>query len=235
VRKLARVRGITLKKHTERIELKALDGQRGHWERVFLQNPDMLGTDASRAGRYAAKLFKKEGVKDVLELGGGQGRDSVYLARKGFSITTLEYTESGVEAISVKAEALGLTRGLTVVRHDVRLPLPFEDGSFDACYSHMLLCMALTSEQLEGLMEEVRRALRPGGLVVYTARNTKDAHYRAGTHHGEDMYESGGFIVHFFSREKVDELAKGFEAMEVEEFEEGALPRRLYRVTMRKR
>jgi len=224
-----------LKKRIEPLELKALDAQKNHWERVFSQNPDMLGTDASQTGRYAAKLFKSEGVKDVLELGGGQGRDSVYLARRGFMVTTLEYTESGAEAISAKAKSQELEGRLKVVRHDVREPLPFEDATFDACYSHMLLCMAMTSEQLEGLMGEVRRVLRPGGLMVYTARNTKDAHYRAGIHRGEDMYESGGFIVHFFSREKVDEMAKGFEVVEMGEFEEGALPRRLYRVTMRKR
>jgi SAM-dependent methyltransferase len=214
---------------------KGLDGQRDHWERVFSQSPDMLGTDASQPARYAGKFFRKGKIRNVLELGGGQGRDSAHLARCGFNVSTLEYTESGVEAISAKAKSQGLEDRLKVVRHDVRKPLPFGDASFDACYSHMLLCMALTSEELDRLMEEVRRVLRPGGLVVYTVRNTKDAHYKVGLHHGEDMYESGGFIVHFFSREKIDALAKGFEVVEVEEFEEGGLPRRLYRVTMRKR
>jgi hypothetical protein len=41
-------------------------------------------------------------------------------------------------------------------------------------------------------------------------------------------------VVHFFDRAFVDELADGFEIVAVDEFEEGALPRRLYRVTLRK-
>ncbi len=50
------------------------------------------------------------------------------------------------------------------------------------------------------------------------------------------MYEiSGGFIVHFFSREKVEHLAKGFDILSIDEFEEGMLPRKLFRVTLRKR
>lgn len=38
------------------------------------------------------------------------------------------------------------------------------------------------------------------------------------------MYEMGGFMVHFFSREKVQQLAKGDEIVSIEAFEEGAPP-----------
>jgi hypothetical protein len=76
--------------------------------------------------------------------------------------------------------------------------------------------------------------LRPNGLSIYTARNTKDPHYGKGTHRGEDMYEVDGFMVHFFSREKIASLAEGFRIISVEEFAEGDLPRTLSLVTLRK-
>lgn len=44
----------------------------------------------------------------------------------------------------------------------------------------------------------------------------------------------GGFIVHFFRREKVELLAEGYEIVSIDEFEEGSLPRKLFRVTLRK-
>jgi len=47
--------------------------------------------------------------------------------------------------------------------------------------------------------------------------------------------KGGGFIVHFFSEEKVEFLAKGYEVVEIIEFEEGLLPRKQFRATMRKR
>ncbi len=52
--------------------------------------------------------------------------------------------------------------------------LPFDEETFDACCSHMLFCMALTTSELEFLSSEVRRVLKPGGLCVYTVRTTKD-------------------------------------------------------------
>ena len=49
------------------------------------------------------------------------------------------------------------------------------------------------------------------------------------------MWEiGGGFIVHFFSPEKVVDLAKGYEIVSVEEFEEGDLPKRLFLVTLKR-
>jgi SAM-dependent methyltransferase len=122
---------------------------------------------------------------------------------------------------------------VSVARHDMREPLPLPGDSTDASYSHMLFCMALTTVELERLADELRRVLRPGGLVVYTARTTADAHYGTGTPRGDDMYEHGGFIVHFFDRALIDHLAVGFELIDVTDITEGELPRRLARVTMR--
>ena len=55
-----------------------------------------------------------------------------------------------------------------------------------------------------------------------------------GIHRGENMYEVGGFIVHFFTKKMVAKLAKGYTILEIGEFEEGQLPRKLYQVTLQK-
>ncbi|MFE7243863.1 hypothetical protein [Streptomyces sp. NPDC057580] len=89
----------------------------------------------------------------------------------------------------------------------------------------------LAKEEIHALVGEVRRVLRPGGVFVYTVRHTGDAHYGAGTGHGDDIWEHGGFAVHFFPRDLVDALADGWQSQEVHPFEEGDLPRRLWRVT----
>jgi len=211
-----------------------LNAQQAHWEKTFVEKADMFGTTPSYPARKAAALLKEEGAAKILELGGGQGRDTLFFASEGFQVCTLDYSKEGVETISKKAESLGLSQSIVALQHDIRQPLPFEDGSFDACFSHMLYCMALTIAELEFLAREVCRVLKPGGLNIYTVRHTGDVHYQTGIHRGEDMWEVGGFIVHFFSREKVEHLAKGYEIVSVEEFEEGDLPRKLFLVTLRK-
>ena len=136
--------------------------------------------------------------------------------------------------ISAAAEAAGLAALVSAARHDVRQPLPFPADSFDASYSHMLFCMALTTPELVRLAAEVHRVVRPGGLVVYTVRHAGDAHHGTGIPHGDGMYEHGGFIVHFFDRGLAGRLAAGFELLDLTGFTEGDPPRRLWRITMRK-
>ena len=211
-----------------------LSKQEQHWENTFTNYPDMFGNSPSEAALKAAETFKKEGKTSILELGGGQGRDTILYAQNGFRVHVVDYSQSGVETIEQKASTLGLSQLITAKCHDIRKPLPFDDKTFDGCFSHMLFCMALTTKELEFLSNEVRRVLRTGGLNIYTVRHTGDAHYVTGIHRGEDMYEVGGFIVHFFSKEKVKHLAKGYEIVEIDEFEEGGLPRKLFRVTMKR-
>lgn len=215
--------------------MESLNNQYHQWEQKFCENEDMFGDTPSQSAQQAAVVFQNEGVKHILELGGGQGRDTLFFAEQGFQVTVIDYTEQGVERIREKARARGLENRVTAIRHDVRTPFPFTEGMFDACYSHMLYCMALTTEQLMHLTKEIHRVLKPGGLNIYTVRHKGDAHYGNGVHHGEDLYEVGGFIVHFFDREKIEHLASTlFDIVDVSEFEEGGLPRRLYRVTKRK-
>lgn len=213
----------------------ALNRQHPHWENTYREQPEMFGEEPSQPARKSVAIFQREGTTHILELGAGQGRDTLFFARNGFQVCSLDYSETGVETIRKKAEAQGLAKAVAALRHDVRQPFPFEDDSFDACYSHMLYCMALTTAELEFLSREIRRVLKPGGLNIYTVRHTGDPHYGTGIHRGEDMYETGGFIVHFFSREKVEHMTRGYEILGVEEFEEGKLPRKLFLVTMRKK
>lgn len=211
-----------------------LNNQNPHWETTFLNNEDMFGQAPSEAAVKAVNIFKSQGKTKILELGGGQGRDTIYFAQNGFQVYVLDYTNNGIEAINKKAHQLDLSNSITAIQHDIRNRLPFEDEFFDGCYSHMLYCMALSTKELESLSQEVRRVLKTGGINTYTARNTNDSHFGSGIHRGENMYEVGGFIVHFFTKEMVSKLAKGYTVLEISEFEEGELPRKLYQVTLEK-
>ena len=41
--------------------------------------------------------FKKSNVERILELGSGQGRDTLFFARSGFNIEALDYSSSAVK------------------------------------------------------------------------------------------------------------------------------------------
>lgn len=218
----------------EHVDRGALDAQRGHWQRTYRDNPTMYGPAPSEPARRALELFDREQVREVLELGAGQGRDTLAYLRAGLSVTALDYAPEGLGELRRVAAEAGVADRLTTRVHDVREPLPVADASVDAVYSHMLFNMALTTEEIDALGTEVHRVLRPGGWHVYTVRHTGDAHFATGTDRGDNLTEHGGFVVHFFDRALVERLAQGFTEPQVEAFEEGGLPRRLWRVTQQK-
>ena len=63
----------------EPVDTEAIAGQREHWAATFEANPDMYGTDPSAPALVAAEAFAAAGHRSVLELGPGQGRDTLYL------------------------------------------------------------------------------------------------------------------------------------------------------------
>ncbi len=216
---------------TPKGETEAVSGQRDHWESTFAGNRSMYGRLASRAALAASARFGEIGAHRLLELGAGQGRDTFHFARRGLDVTALDFSSAGLKEIDERADEIGAV--VTTTSHDLRMPLPFVDDRFDACYSHMLFCMAFTTDELVSMVSEIRRVVRRSGLVTYTARTTTDPHYGEGVNCGDDRFENGGFVVHFFSPELIQLLSEGFEIIDRFEFTEGDLPRRLVSVTMR--
>jgi SAM-dependent methyltransferase len=205
------------------------EAQREHWQSTYGAHPGLYGDQPSAPALHADGVFRTVGAKEVLELGAGHGRDSLYFARQGFTVQATDFSAAGLQQLQQRADTEGLN-GVSTAVVDVRARLPLADGSVDAVYAHMLLCMALATEEIFALVAEIRRVLRVGGAFLYTVRHTGDAHYGSGIGHGDDIYEHGGFAVHFFPRHLVDDLAEGWKLLEVNEFEEGELPRRLWSV-----
>ena len=234
---------------------KDLDKQFQHWENSFSSKPEMFGLDPSESARHAKKIFENQKVKnffkrkkiDILELGAGLGRDTTYFAANSnfIQVTALDYSSEAIRNINKKKieyhsdptmpDGKYAADKITTKVWDVRNGIPYKNNSFDGCYSHMLYCMALTTSEIIKLNKEVHRILKPGGINIFTVRHTGDGDYKKGKHIGEDLYKNDGFIVHFFDKEKINQISKGFEIEDIFELYEGSFPRKLFVVTQRKK
>ena len=216
------------------MDQKKLDQQSQHWEINFSNKPEMFGLEPSYSAKIALEFFKKNNIRNIIELGAGLGRDCIFFADNLINTIAIDNSFSGIKIINEKIKKLNLSKYISTQVFDIRKKLPFEDNSIDACYSHMLYCMALTDSDLENLNKEIGRVLKPNGLNIYTVRNTSDGDYKNGVHRGENLYENDGFIIHFFSKDKVNQLLNGFKNLKIENFEEGSFPRKLFIVINKK-
>lgn len=101
----------------------------------------------------------------LLEVGCSMGNDTIQFARLGLDVTGVDITEAAIELIR-KRFALYDTPGHFQVADAETLP--FEDNTFDVCYSFGVLHH---TPNTAGAIEELRRVLKPGGKAIVMLYN----------------------------------------------------------------
>ena len=217
------------------MDKKLLNLQSQHWESNFSSKPEMFGFEPSYSAKKALETFKKNNITNIIELGAGLGRDTIFFAQNGIYVHAIDYSLSATNIIKKRSKENNLDALIKVENQDIRKKLDCDNENFQACYSHMLFCMALTNQDLKDLNQEIFRVLKKDGFNIYTVRNHTDGDFKKGTHRGEDMYEMNGFIVHYFSENKIKSLLNGFTNISIENFDEGSFPRKLSLVINKKK
>jgi len=217
------------------LDKKLLNLQSQHWESNFSSKPEMFGFEPSYSAKKALETFKKNKITNIIELGAGLGRDTIFFAQNGIYVHAIDYSLSATNIIKKRSKENNLDALIKVENYDIRKKLNCDNENFQACYSHMLFCMALTNQDLKDLNQEIFRVLKKDGFNIYTVRNHTDGDFKKGTHRGEDMYEMNGFIVHYFSENKIKNLLDGFTNISIENFDEGSFPRKLSLVINKKK
>lgn len=114
-------------------------------------------------------LFAGHGVRHVLDLGCGTGSHLIELAKHGYGGVGVDRSADMVQVARGKARRLGLS--LEFCQADMfRLPfLP----QFDATLSIYVMSSLLDKTGFGTALRAIRRALRPGGLLVFNALNAE--------------------------------------------------------------
>ena len=78
-----------------------LNQQSDYWEANFSEKPMMFGLTPSEAALSALKIFKKENIKEIVELGAGLGRDTIFFAKNKIKVDAFDYSQTAVKIIDL--------------------------------------------------------------------------------------------------------------------------------------
>lgn len=107
----------------------------------------------------------------VLDLGCGNGRNTLYLAANGFDVTAWDKNPLSIANIKRVAEAEGLNSLHTDVRDLNSLKF---DGEYDFILSTVVM-MFLEPTTIAGLIDNMQRCTQSGGYnLIVAAMDTKD-------------------------------------------------------------
>jgi malonyl-CoA O-methyltransferase len=121
--------------------------------------------------RNATRDLDAEGVRaaplgvagrDVLELGCGTGKNTVWLAARARTVVGLDFSAGMLAQARRRLDAAGEAAPVRLVRHDVREPWPVADGAVDLVIGNLVLEHV---ERLPPIFAEGYRVLRPGGRL----------------------------------------------------------------------
>jgi ubiquinone/menaquinone biosynthesis C-methylase UbiE len=137
-----------------------------------------------------------------LELGCGQGRDSIFFASKGLEVYAIDSSKVGTENLKSKLKESDLDINLKNI--NAVEGLPFHNNHFDAVYSHMFYNMGFSDDELKFLFNESNRVLKNNGLLSFSVRSDKDIMYKKGTKIAENVYDINGFYIRFFTKQDIN-------------------------------
>ncbi len=180
------------------------------WDKVYSEDSTFFGECPSNFAKECFFQFSKKSVKKILELGCGQGRDTMFFVLNNLDVYAIDSSKIAIEGIyklfkKYKKESLKNIKCI-----DVKLGLPFDNNYFDAIYSHMFYNMNFTNKELDFLFHESHRVLKTNGLLYFSVRSNKDKLFKTGRKTDDNIYEINGFQIRFFNIEEIQLLLSSF-------------------------
>lgn len=145
----------------------------GFWDEVYADKEYVFGTAPNQF--LAAQQAYLQAGQRALAVADGEGRNGVWLAEQGLDVVSIEYSEPAVE----KAKHLAQARGVNM---DIRLADVFNWdwplAAFDVVAA--IFIQFATPEQRGPLLQHIKDALKPGGLLILQGYTPKQVEYKTG-------------------------------------------------------
>ena len=135
------------------------------YEEVYRDSKHALGEPTREFVEFFESL-QGESLR-VLDLGCGQGRDALFVARLGHRVVGVDQSATGIRDLMAEAAAEDLS--VTVQVADIRAYEP--DGLFDALLFDRTLHM-LDSTDRRSVLARLINSLAPGGFVLIADQRT---------------------------------------------------------------
>ena len=133
-------------------------------KRYGFENPFKPDPLAKKALRFC------KGTR-LLDVGCGEGADSVFFATKGFEVTAFDKNRLYLKRFRAYCKDQKITNITILERSAVTYRYP--RSAYDMINCILVICCMKKSE-FEELVHPLKRALKPGGIIVMSSRNYLD-------------------------------------------------------------
>jgi ubiquinone/menaquinone biosynthesis C-methylase UbiE len=120
-------------------------------------------------GKYVKKLVEVAAPGAALDLGAGEGKNSIFLAQQSWAVTAVECSTFALRNMQSRLSEVNpqVRARIEVVHSDVRQFIPRKE--FDAVIAYGLLHCLTTLSDIESVVAMMQRCTKPGGINVVVA------------------------------------------------------------------
>lgn len=186
------------------------DRDTAYWNYFYASNPEIK--QPSLFAKYVYD-FLEEG-KTMLELGCGNGRDSIYFGQK-VDVTAIDASDRAITELN---EIYGEKAGIRFLCDDFVCAAALYRSQYDYCYSRFTM-HAINEEQERDVIANVQYALKKDGLFFIEVRSIHDELYGKGKSAGRNAYIYNGHYRRFIVLEELKDhlIQNGFQITYAEE------------------
>jgi SAM-dependent methyltransferase len=162
--------------------------------------------------KWLELIRKKSAGGHVLELGCGNGRDTVDLLAAGCKVTAMDISWENVAECAAAAPKAG------ILQMDLSKPLPFAKDSASVIIASLSLHYFSWNVTLQ-IASEIRRCIKNGGLLLTRFNSTKDRYYGSTStlEIERNFYNVGTGTKRFFDEDSVRLFLQGWDIQFLEE------------------
>lgn len=174
-------------------------------------------------------LKPEEGLKEVvkyapkgiaLDIGAGEGRNSIFLAKNGFKVEAVDKIKEGLEKCQKFAKEYNLPIKIKII--DIT-KFNFKKNKYSLILSIATLDFLKFSE-IQKITLKIEKNLKRNGIFYLVVFSTKDQFFKECKKKKLKMIEKNTFYLpqlkifrHFFEKKELFNLLKNFEIIEIKE------------------
>lgn len=133
------------------------------------------------------KFSKPSAGARVLDVAFGDGRNTAFLAERGFNVSGIEITQGIVEQGRQRMTALGHDVDLQVGRNS---HIPYPDGEFDCIVACACIYYCDEGQTLRDNLAEYARVMKSGGYLVTSVADAKSYIFN-----GAQRLDDGSYMI----------------------------------------
>lgn len=190
------------------------------WEHVYKERGIIQREVMPVVKEFVRKINKsKYKTLNILDSGCGTGRHTVFIANflsknKRIEIESIDSSKKAISLLKAIITEQGLIGKVNLRVHDLSKRLPYEDNSFEGIISTLVIEHSLVKEIIIRC-NEMKRVLKPGGLLAFSVPSVDDPRYLT----GEEIepgtkintpQADGDIPHHFFTDKEIESLFKSY-------------------------